>query len=90
MAAHDNHSESLQCLNYTTRPEEWVETQKGDFIGFFSPENGVFISHSHDVSNRGIQQMQRIERGFVETFNASELQVVGSHRGVINAYIGKD
>ena len=82
----------LVCLNYTVPSEQWIETQDGDFVGFFTPDsNGIFIATAKGLSDPGRSQMRRKQFGYAEILNASELFVEHSQNGraLVKAEIGR-
>ena len=82
------YGENRLCVDYDVDPADWIETREGDYIGFFLPDNGVFIATTSAPSDPGALQMRRIEHGYAESFNASDLGSV-SGRALISAQIGE-
>ena len=82
----------LLCLNYTVPSEQWIETQDGDLVGFFTPDsNGVFIATASERSDPDQYQKRRKPFGYAEVLNASELFVESSQNGraLVKAEIGR-
>lgn len=81
----------LPCLNYTIRPEEWIETVEGDFIGFYLPNNGVFVASATAESDPDLFERRRNTFGFAENFTASELVRISTEfgRALVKAEIGR-
>lgn len=82
--------ENYRCGNYTPRPEELIQVEIGDIIGFYAPEEGLFIAAANP-SEDSYFQFQRAESGFVNFVNDSELVQVSntSGRALLGATIGK-
>ena len=78
----------IRCLNYTVPSEQWIETQEGDFIGHFTPDNnGAFVSSTTAQSDPRRYEWRRNLFGYTEILNASELnQRIG--RSLVKAEIG--
>ena len=82
--------DEYHCSNYTPRPEELIQVEIGDIIGFYVPENGLFIAAASS-SEDSYFQFQRAEPGFAQFVNDSDLVQVGSTSGraLLGATIGK-
>ena len=83
--------ENYRCANYTPRPEELIQVEIGDIIGFYAPEEGLFIAAA-SPSEDSYFQFQRAESGFVRFVNDSDLVQIGnttSGRALLGATIGK-
>ena len=83
--------ERLRCVDHKVDAFDWIETKAGDYIGFYLPENGVFVASASPVMDPDHQQLQLIEYGYAETFNASQVEVAASSTGraLLGADIGK-
>ena len=81
----------LPCLNHTVPPEEWIETREGDFIGFYLPNNGVFVASATTESDPSLFERRRNTFGFAENFNTSELVRTSTTfgRALVRAEIGR-
>lgn len=81
----------FRCLEYPVDPADWIEVSEGDYIGFFVPENGVFLGSASAQSDPGHMQLQRSEYGYVENFNVSDLEedTATFGRALLGANIGK-
>lgn len=81
----------LRCVDHQVDPFEWIEAQEGDYIGFFLPDNGVFVASASPQSDPDHQQHQRSEYGYASSFNASEVEVAAASfgRAILRAEIGK-
>lgn len=88
-AGHDG--SQFRCLEYKIDPADWIEVIEGDYIGFFVPENGVFMGSASAQSDPGHTQRQRSEYGYVENFNVSDLEPATNSfgRALLGAQIGK-
>ena len=88
-AGHDG--SLFRCLEYTIDPADWIEVMEGDYIGFFVPENGVFMGSASAESDPDHTQLMRSEYGYVENFKASDLEQVSNTfgRALLGAKIGK-
>ena len=83
--------EQLRCVDHEVDPFDWIFTREGDYIGFYLPENGVFVASASPASDPDHQQLQRIGHGFLETFNASQVEVAAASTGraLLRAEIGE-
>ena len=83
--------EQLRCKLYDVEASDWIEVQEGDYIGFYLPENGVFVASASAESDPDRQQMQRSVYGYAGDFNASEVIEAASSvgRALLRATIGK-
>ena len=83
--------DELRCVDYRVPASEWIEVQQGDYIGFFMPDNGVFVASASTHSDPKYHQFQKIGYGYDESFNASNVQqaTVSTGRAVVQAVIGK-
>ena len=80
-------SSLIRCLNYTVPSEHWIETQDGDFVGHFTPDNnGAFISITTDPDDR--YRRRRVLFGYTEVLNTSELNRIRG-RSLVKAEIGR-
>lgn len=81
----------FRYLEYDIEPAEWIEVREGDYIGYFVPENGVFMGSASRLSDPGHTQLQRSEYGYVENFNVSDLEepTLTFGRALLGARIGK-
>ena len=83
--------DELRCVDYRVPASEWIEVQQGDYIGFFMPDNGVFVASASTRSDPEHHQFQKIGYGYDESFNASNVQqaTVSTGRAIVKAVIGK-
>ena len=83
-------NQKYHCGNYTPKPEELIQVEIGDVIGFYAPEKGLFIAAASS-SEDSYFQFQRAEPGFVQFVNDSDFVQVGntSGRALLGATIGK-
>lgn len=73
--------EQLRCVEFQLEASEWFEVQEGDYIGFYLPDNGVFVASASTQSDPDHRQMQRNMYGYAENFNASEVERAASSFG---------
>ena len=83
--------DQLRCVDYQVDPFLRIEAREGDYIGFFLPDNGVFVASASPASDPDRQQMQRTEYGYADSFNASEVEIAASSfgRALLRAKIGE-
>ena len=83
--------EQLRCIEREIEAADWIEAREGDFIGFFLPDNGVFIASAPALSDPEHRQMKRGEYGYAANFNVSELTFATASfgRALLRARIGK-
>ena len=84
--------EQFRCMNYQVDAADWFQAKEGDYVGFYVPDNGVFIASATAQSDPGRHQLQRDVYGFAENFTASELNQAASSfgRAIIRALIGEE
>ena len=83
--------DQIRCIDYQVDPHEWIEAKEGDYIGFYLPDNGVFVASASQQSDPNRRQNQRNTFGYAENFNRSEVEVAASTSGraILRAEIGK-
>ena len=83
--------DQLRCMEYEVDPFEWIEAKQGDYIGFYLPDNGVFVASASPQSDPEHRQNQVNKLGYAETFNSSEVEVAASSSGraLLRAEISK-
>ena len=84
----DNSTGNIRCReDEKADPYDYIEVEVGDFIGFFLPDNGLFVP---EVNDPNANQLRREALGFVNQVNASELIEVGTNqRALVRARIGR-
>ena len=84
--------EQFRCREYQVPAADWFEVQEGDYVGFYVPDNGVFVASAARQSDPDRQQLQRNVYGFAESFNDSELISAASSfgRALLRAFIGEE
>lgn len=82
--------DTLRCVDYEVPANEWIEAQDRDYIGFFLPDNGLFVASASGLSDPDHKQMQRSNYGYEESFNSSEVELAAtsSGRALLRATIG--
>ena len=83
--------EQFRCRDYQVPAADWFQAQEGDYVGFYVPDNGVFVASATPQSDPGRQQLQRSVYGFAENFNAAELDPAATSfgRALLRAFIGE-
>ena len=84
--------DQFRCVERQVEAADWFEAQEGDYVGFYLPDNGVFVASATPQSDPNRQQMQLSMYGYAEKFNASDLITAANDfgRALVRAYIGEE
>ena len=70
-----------RCGTLIPRSCERIQVEEGDYIGFYLPDSGVFVTVSTLQADPGHHQLQKRSEGFADHLNDSELISAGNQTG---------
>ena len=68
---------------------DYIEVKEGDFIGFFIPDNGLFIPKTTGSYDPDAYQLRRLAMGYTIKLLDNELVELSEGRPLVKANIGK-
>ena len=84
--------DEFRCHEYVpSNPSEFIRVEKGDYIGFYSPDSGLLLAFSDSSYDEDHYQMERNETGFSNFIGDSELEYASHTAGriLLSAEIGQ-